>query len=62
MIFLNNQGWMSNYLSLFSLKSSSVYLMPEENNNFINFYNLFNYDLIIKKKQVKHIVFLNFDH
>ena len=36
--------------------------MPEENNNFINFYNLFNYDLIIKKKQVKHIVFLNFDH
>ena len=33
--------------------------MPEENNNF---YNLFNYDLIIKKKQVKHIVFLNFDH
>ncbi|CAH3112596.1 unnamed protein product [Pocillopora meandrina] len=26
--------------------------MPEENNNFINFYNLFNYDLIIKKKQL----------
>ncbi|RMX41388.1 hypothetical protein pdam_00016825 [Pocillopora damicornis] len=26
--------------------------MPEENNNFIKFYNLFNYNLIIKKKQL----------
>ena len=36
--------------------------MSEENNNFINFYNLFNYDLIIKNKQVKHNAFLNCDH